>query len=52
MEPKLMTRCHINSTVQGSIKPPAHPEDGIGVGSRNVKKTSRLDTAVCQIIFN
>ena len=31
----------------GSTKPPAHPEDGDGVSSRNVGRPSHLDAAVC-----
>jgi len=36
----------------GSTKPPTHPEDGDGVISRNVRKPSLLDAAVCQRKFN
>jgi len=30
----------------GSTKPPAHPEDGDGVSSQNVRKPSYIDVAV------
>ena len=35
----------------GATKPPAHPEDGDGVSSRNVGKPSHLDAAVCRRKF-
>jgi hypothetical protein len=30
-----------------TTEPPAHPEDGDGVTSRNVRNTSHIDAAVC-----
>jgi hypothetical protein len=36
----------------GSAKPPAHPEDGDGVSSRNVGKPSHLYVAVCPRKFH
>jgi len=36
----------------GATKPPAHPEDGEGVRSRNVGKPSHPDAADCQRKLN
>jgi len=36
----------------GSTIPPAHPEDGDGVSSQNIRKPSHLDVTVCQRKFH
>jgi hypothetical protein len=31
----------------GITQPPAHPENGVGVNPRNMRKSSHLEAAVC-----
>jgi hypothetical protein len=48
------TQCRVGHLIIsfGATKPPAHPEDGDGVCSQNIRKPSHLDVAACPRKFN